>query len=156
MSVSKKVQELLETHKDIKGVFCQACETSTGVYHPVEELGALIKKHPNTLLLIDAITALGISDLKTDAWGIDVIITGSQKAFMLPPGLAMMSFSEKALKAQATSKLPRYYFDIQEALKAQAKNTTFFTPPISLIQGLSVALDMMTEETLPKIFSRHQ
>jgi len=152
----KKIEELLETHKDVRGVLCQACETSTGVFHPVEELGTLIKKYPNTLLLIDAITALGITNIQSHAWGIDVIVTGSQKALMLPPGLAFLSFSEKALKAQGTSKLPKYYFDIKEAIKAQLKNTTFFTPPVSLIQGLSISLDMMTEETLPKLFNRHK
>src|ERR1700722_19764602 len=76
----KKLEEHLETQKDIKGVFSQACETSTGVFHPVDEIGKLVKKYPNTLLLIDAITALGITDIKTDEWGVDVMVTGSQKA----------------------------------------------------------------------------
>ena len=150
------VEKLLETHKDVKGVLCQACETSTGVYHPVEELGRLVKKYSQVILLIDAITALGITEIKTDLWNLDVVITGSQKAMMLPPGLSMMSFSEKALKHNGSAKLPRYYFDVKESFKAQSKNQTFFTPPISLIQGLKVSLEMMEEETLPKIFARHK
>lgn len=151
-----QVEKLLESHKDVKGVLCQACETSTGVYHPVEELGKLVKKYSQCILLIDAITALGISEIKTDQWNLDVVITGSQKALMLPPGLSMISFSEKAMKHNAQAKLPRYYFDVKESLKAQLKNQTFFTPPISLIQGLRVSLEMMETETLPKLFGRHK
>jgi aspartate aminotransferase-like enzyme len=152
----RKIKALLEANKDVKGVFCQACETSTGVFHPIKELGALVKKYSQTLFLVDAITALGITSVPMDQWGVDVLVTGSQKAFMLPPGLAMLSFSEKALRASTSSNLPKYYFDIKEALKAQTKNTTFFTPPISLIQGLHVSLTMMEEETLPKLFNRHK
>lgn len=151
-----KLQKLLDENPDTKGVLCQACETSTGVFHPVEEMGKICKVRPQTLLLIDAITAMGITDIRTDQWGLDVVVTGSQKAFMLPPGLAMISFSEKAWKAHETARLPRYYFNAKEELKMLLKNQTHFTPPISLIQGLSVALDMMHEETLPRLFARHK
>lgn len=150
------VEKLLAADKNIKGVLCQACETSTGVYHPVEELGKLVSKYSGCILLIDAITALGITEIKTDQWNLDVVITGSQKALMLPPGLSMISFSEKAMKHNSVAKLPRYYFDAKESLKAQMKNQTFFTPAISLIQGLRVSLEMMEEETLPKLFARHK
>jgi aspartate aminotransferase-like enzyme len=151
-----KVAELLSQHKDVKGVLCQACETSTGVYHPVEALGKLVNQHPGTLLMIDAITALGITDIQTDNWNLDVVVTGSQKALMLPPGLSLLSFSPKALKAAGQSNLPKYYFDCKEALKAQEKNQTYFTPPISLIQGLRISLGMILDETLPKLFERHK
>jgi aspartate aminotransferase-like enzyme len=150
------IENLLKKNPEIKGVLCQACETSTGVAHPIKELGALIKKYPETILLIDAITALGISDIRTDEWNLDVVVTGSQKALMLPPGLSLLSFSEKAMKRHKTAKLPRYYFNIDDALKAQLKNQTYFTPPISLIMGLHTSLDMILEETLPKLFKRHQ
>ncbi len=150
------VENLLAANKDIKGVLCQACETSTGVYHPVEDLGKLVAKYSGCILLIDAITALGITEIKTDQWNLDVVITGSQKALMLPPGLSMISFSEKAMKHSLVAKLPRYYFDVKESLKAQGKNQTFFTPAISLIQGLRVSLGLMEEETLPKLFARHR
>ena len=156
----KKLEQTLKQHADssepVQGVLCQACETSTGVFHPVEEIGRIVKQQKNTLLLIDAITALGITDIKTDEWGLDVVVTGSQKALMLPPGLSMISFSEKAWRFCEGAQLPRYYFDAKEQLKAQEKNQTFFTPAISLIQGLSVALDMIEEEPLPKLFARHK
>jgi aspartate aminotransferase-like enzyme len=125
------------------------------VFHPIREM-AQITKNLETVLLVDAITALGITDIPMDSWGIDVLVTGSQKAFMLPPGLAMISFGEKALKFNKSAKLPRYYFDFEDALKAQLKNTTAFTPAISLIQGLKISMDMMQEETLPKLFGRHK
>lgn len=151
-----KIKELIKTHKP-KGLLTQACETSTGVFHPIKDLGELVKKEaPDTLLLIDAITALGITDIRTDEWGLDVVVTGSQKAFMLPPGLTMVSLSPKALKACEKSNIPKYYFNFIEELKAQKKNQTYFTPAISLIQGLSIALDMMLEEGLPNLFKRHQ
>jgi aspartate aminotransferase-like enzyme len=152
-----RLDEWLTEHKDAKGVLCQACETSTGVAHPVQEMGELLaKKYPQVLFMVDAITALGIYDIRMDAWNIDVLITGSQKAMMLPPGLAMFALSDKAWKAYETAKLPRYYFDADQARKAQEKNQTYFTPAISLIQGLSVALDMIEQETLAKLFARHR
>ena len=153
----QKMSEILALHKDAKGFLCQACETSTGVSHPVEAMGKLLASTlPNCLVIIDAITALGISDIKTDAWNLDIVVTGSQKAFMLPPGLSMVSFSDKALRASDSAKLPRYYFDIRPEILALKKNQTHFTPAISLIQGLNVALQMMQEEGLPNLFARHQ
>lgn len=151
----KKLGEILDKNKDAKGVLCQACETSTGVTHPIEEMGKVIKKNPETLFLVDAITALGISDIRTDEWGLDVVVTGSQKALMLPPGLALVSLSDKALQAVEKSKIPKYYFNFKEELKAIKKNQSHFTPAISLIQGLNVSLQMMQEETFPKLFARH-
>lgn len=152
----QKIQTLLESDKNVAGVMCQACETSTGTQHPIKELGAVVKKFPNTLLLIDAITALGITEIKTDEWGLDIVVSGSQKAFMLPPGLSMLSFSDKALEKTKLSKLPRYYFDVNEEIKMAKKNQTHFTPAISLISGLSVALDMMEEEGWGELFARHK
>jgi aspartate aminotransferase-like enzyme len=150
-----QLKDLLSKNTDVKGVFCQACETSTGVTHPIEEMGKILKSKKDTLFLVDAITAMGIYDIKTDSWGIDVVVSGSQKAFMLPPGLSMLSVSEKALDFAKKSKLPKYYFNVLEEKKCLEKNTTNFTPAISLIQGLSVALDMILEETLPGVFKRH-
>jgi len=147
---------LLEKNTDTKGVLCQACETSTGTFQPIEKIGNLIKTMPNTLFMVDAITALGITDIKTDAWGIDAIVTGSQKAFMLPPGLAMVCLSIKAWAFAEKAKLPRFYFDLREELKALKKNQTHFTPAVSLIRGLNVALEMMLTEGLDKLFARHR
>ncbi|MCC6277633.1 MAG: alanine--glyoxylate aminotransferase family protein [Oligoflexia bacterium] len=150
-----RLRELLEKHPSAKAVLCQACETSTGVSHPIKEMGQLIKSRSNTLFMVDAITAMGIYDIKTDEWGLDVVISGSQKAFMLPPGLSMMSVSQKAWEFNKVSKLPKFYFNAKEEAKAQSKNTTHFTPAISIIQGLSISLDMMLEEGLPRLFKRH-
>ncbi|MBK9294795.1 MAG: alanine--glyoxylate aminotransferase family protein [Oligoflexia bacterium] len=150
------VKKLLEKEKNVKGIFTQICETSTGVHHDVKALGELIKKHPQTLMLVDGITAIGVSNIKTDDWGLDVVISGSQKAFMLPPGLSMMSVSTKALKFAEQSTLPKYYFNVLKELEMLAKNQTHFTPAISLIQGLSVSLDMIFEEGLENVFDRHE
>lgn len=139
-----------------KAVFLQASETSTGAKHDVEGLGRLLrKKAPGTLLVADAITALGVYDVRPAEWGIDVLVSGSQKAMMLPPGLAFLWLSERAWAAAAKSRSPRYYFDLRIERKVQAKNTTAWTPAISLIAGLRVALGMMREEGLPGIFRRH-
>jgi len=139
-----------------KAVFVQASETSTGAKHDVQALGALLrKKAPDTLLAVDAITALGVYDLRPAEWGIDVLVSGSQKAMMLPPGLATLWLSERGWAAAAKSRSPRYYFDLRIERKVQAKNTTAWTPAISLIVGLKVALEMMRAEGLPDIFKRH-
>ena len=139
-----------------KAVFVQASETSTGAKHDVRALGGLLKrKAPGTLLVVDAITALGVYDLRPAEWGIDAVVGGSQKALMLPPGLATIWLSERAWAAAAKSRSPRYYFDLRIERKVQAKNTTAWTPAISLIVGLKVALGMMREEGLDAIFKRH-
>jgi aspartate aminotransferase-like enzyme len=151
-----KMKSLLDQHSDIKAFLCQACETSTGVYHPIKEMADLVSKMPGCLMMVDAITALGIVDIKTDLWHLDVVVTGSQKAFMLPPGLSMISFSAKALKAMESTHIPHFYFDAKEELKALKKNQTHFTPAISLIQGLKISLQMMQEEGLENMFSRHK
>lgn len=145
-------EKLLKTHKP-KGVFSQACETSTGVVNPLKEMAKAVDGE--SLFIVDAITALGISDIRTDEWGLDVVITGSQKALMLPPGLAMVSLNDKAKSALKLSTIPKYYFDFQKELKFQTENTTHFTPAISLIRGLSVSLDMMKEEGFSNLFKRH-
>jgi aspartate aminotransferase-like enzyme len=152
----RMIQGLYEKNLDIKGVLCQACETSTGAYHPIERIGAFVKQLPNTIFLVDAITALGIMDIKSDAWHIDGIVTGSQKGFMLPPGLSMLRLSNKAWGFVEKAKLPRFYFDLRAELNALKKNQTHFTPAISLLRGLNVALGMMLDEGLVKVFARHK
>ncbi|SDC01944.1 aspartate aminotransferase [Desulfurella multipotens] len=137
-----------------KAVYMQACETSTGVFHPIDEIGKMLKeKYPEVVFVVDGITAVGCIDIKTDEWGIDILLTGSQKAFMLPPGLAMLSISEKAKKIAAQNKNKRYYFDILGELNAQ---TGHFTPAVTLVLGLNAAVDMMLEEGLGNVFKRHE
>ncbi len=142
-------------HPQSKAVLFQASETSTGALNPVQEIVALCKKQ-GALSVCDGITAVGIFDLPMDQWGIDVLITGSQKALMLPPGLSFIALSEKAWKATETSKLPKFYFDLKKERTAQAKQQTAWTPAISLIQGGVVALGMLKERGLSKIFKDHE
>ena len=140
--------------RDTRAVLMQASETSTTVLHPVREIAALTRAS-DTLLVVDGITAVGATDVRMDAWGIDVLITGSQKAMMLPPGLAFIALSEKAWRATQAARLPRFYFDLQKERKAQAKHTTAYTPAISLIAGLHEVLTLLRREGLEGIFARH-
>ncbi|MBI5235955.1 MAG: alanine--glyoxylate aminotransferase family protein [Deltaproteobacteria bacterium] len=149
-----EVKKLLDANPNVKGVLVQASETSTTAAHPVKELAALTKDK-NCLLIVDGITAVGVFDLPMDAWGIDVLVSGSQKAFMLPPGLAFASLSAKAWKFQETAKCPRFYFDFKKERKNLKDNTTAYTPPVSLIIGLREALKMIKEEGLQNVFARH-
>ncbi|MDA8168272.1 MAG: alanine--glyoxylate aminotransferase family protein [Nitrospiraceae bacterium] len=146
-----------ELKKDpaIKAVFIQAVETSTGVYHDIEAVGEVMKKHKDVLFIVDAISALVAQDLKTDAWGVDLMVGGSQKGLMLPPGLAFLSVSEKAWKKAEGSKLPRFYFNLKKEREGLHKNQTSFTPAVSLIAGLDEALLMLEKEGLASVFARH-
>jgi aspartate aminotransferase-like enzyme len=148
------VQTMLREHPLVRAVCVQASESSTGVAHPVKEL-AQITSRTQALCVVDAVSALGAIPLPMDSWGIDVLITGSQKALMLPPGLAFGAASEKAWKANATADLPRFYFDWRREREMQRKNQTAFTPAISLLMGLAEVLRWLKEEGLPSIHSRH-
>ncbi|HEX5034056.1 MAG TPA: alanine--glyoxylate aminotransferase family protein [bacterium] len=154
-AVDPKVIEQKLKETEYRAVFMQASETSTGVGHPVKAVADLVKNYPNTALVVDAITALGVIDIPTDKWGIDVLITGSQKALMLPPGLAFASVSPKALALCEKSDLPKFYFDFKRELKSIQENTTAWTPAVSLIIGLAEVLRMMKAEGLENLFKRH-
>jgi aspartate aminotransferase-like enzyme len=123
-----------------KVVFMQASETSTAASHPVEGVAKLLAG-TETLLVVDAITGLGTQTFDVDGWGIDVLIGGSQKSLMIPPGLAYLSVSERAWKAMETSKNPRYYFDLRKERKNQAKGETAYTPAVALVAAMGAALD---------------
>ncbi len=151
-----EVKAKLEEHGDIKGIFTQASETSTGIKHPIKEISNLIKNNDNCIIIVDGITGVGVFDLKQDEWGIDVLISGSQKAFMLPPGLAFISLSDKAWKFADNSTLPRYYFDLKKERKNLKKGQTAYTPAVSLIIGLKKVLEMVKKEGLDKIFERNR
>ena len=127
---------------EIGAVYMQATETSTAVRHDVEAVAALIKETvPETLLVVDGITGLGTTHFDVDGWGIDVLIGGSQKAVMIPPGLAYLSVSEKAWAAMEKSKNPRYYFDLRKERKNAVKGESAYTPAVALVAGLGAALD---------------
>jgi aspartate aminotransferase-like enzyme len=138
--------DLAEVRKALKpehrALFVQATETSTAVRHDVEALARLIKEvSPETLLIVDGITGLGTTHFDVDSWGIDILIGGSQKAVMIPPGLAYLSVSDKAWAAMEKSKNPRYYFDLRKERKNAVKGESAYTPAVALIAGLGAALD---------------
>jgi aspartate aminotransferase-like enzyme len=130
----------LESSGPFRAVLIQATESSTGVRHHVESLGKMVSALPDCCLVVDAITGLGTTDLRPDEWGIDILIGGSQKATMIPPGLAFASVSEKAWKQIESSKLPRYYFDYAKERKSLAKGESSYTPATSLVVSLHGAL----------------
>ena len=152
-----EVKAALEAYPDARGVFLQASETSTTTEHPVREVARLTAGMENCVTVVDAITALGVIDMPMDDWGLDVVISGSQKAFMLPPGLAMIALSDKAWKLVETASCPRFYFDLATERKNQqaGKDTTAWTPAVSLILGLNEVLKMMFEEGLDNLYARH-
>jgi aspartate aminotransferase-like enzyme len=125
---------------DVKAVFMQATETSTGARHCVQSIASLTKE-TDALLVVDAITGLGTTHFDVDGWGIDVIIGGSQKAVMIPPGLAYCAVSERAWKRMETSKNPRYYFDLRKERKSASAGESAYTPAVALIAALGAALD---------------
>ncbi|HXE11762.1 MAG TPA: aminotransferase class V-fold PLP-dependent enzyme, partial [Bryobacteraceae bacterium] len=127
---------------DTKAVYVQATESSTGARHDVQGIAKLVRAQgDDTLLVVDAITGLGTTHFDVDGWGIDVIIGGSQKALMIPPGLAYAAFSERAWKRMDTTKSPRYYFDFRKERKNAAKGESAYTPATSLFAALGAALD---------------
>ncbi|MBI4665394.1 MAG: alanine--glyoxylate aminotransferase family protein [Nitrospinae bacterium] len=148
------VAEALERNPKIAAVLTQGSETSTTAAHPIKEL-AKLTEGKDTLLIVDGITSVGVVDMPMDGWGIDVLITGSQKALMLPPGLAFIALSERAWKRTKTSKLPKYYFDLNRELKNYKEHTTAYTPAVSLICGLRVVLKMLFDEGLENTYKRH-
>lgn len=152
------IREKLEadSKKEIKAVIVTHSETSTGVLNDLETINRHVKNHGEALIIVDAVTSLGAVNLPIDEWGLDVVASGSQKGYMIPPGLGFIAVSEKAWQAYETSKMPKFYFDLGPYRKSTAKNSTPFTPPINLMFGLQTALRMMREEGLENIFARHE
>ena len=148
------VRAALEKLPDAKAVLVQASETSTTAVHPVEAIAELTRKR-DTLLIVDGITAVGVFDLPMDRWGIDVLVTGSQKALMLPPGLAFVALSERAWQRADKAHLPAFYFDLKREKKNQGENTTAYTPAVSLVFGLHAVLGMLEREGHANVFARH-
>ncbi len=150
-----QIEEALKGNAQIKGVLIQATETSTGVTHDIEAIGKIVRNYDDTLFIVDAISALVAHDLRTDEWGVDIMVGGSQKGVMLPPGLAFASVSEKAWKRNATSRMPRFYFNFKKERESLAKNQTNYTSAVSLIIGLNEAIKMLQAEGLENVFKRH-
>ncbi len=154
-AVVEEVASIVEKEKPA-GLFFQASETSTGVRHPTQEITKAVKEvSPDTLIVVDGITGVGVFDIRPEEWGLDVLVSGSQKAFMLPPGLSFLWASEKAWERANDSDLPCYYFDLKKEKKQQAKNQTAYTPAIGLVLGLKESVSMILEEGLENVFNRH-
>ena len=147
------VEKQLKANPDVRGVMIQASETSTTVLHPVKEIARLTKNGP--LLLVDGVTAVGVVPMPVDEWAIDVLVTGSQKALMLPPGLGFIALSDRAWEKTKTAKLPRFYFDLNLERKNQQKGSGAFTPAVSLIFGLRASLHMIQREGIENVYARH-
>ncbi len=148
------VAQALQAHPEARAVLLQASETSTTVLHPVEEIAALTR-NTDTLLIVDGITAVGATDMPMDRWGLDIVVTGSQKALMLPPGLAFIALSPKAWSRVEKATLPRFYFDLRHEATEQRNHTTAYTPAISLLNGLHAVLQLLRQEGRDHVFARH-
>lgn len=149
------IQEFLEKEKDIKAVFLQLVETSTGTRYDVESIAKICSSTPS-LLVVDAISGLGGEPLYTDRWKVDVVVGASQKGLMVPPGLSFISLSARAWERVEEARLPRYYWDLEKARKSLEKNQTPYTPALSLLCALEESLRLIKEEGLEKVFLRHK
>ena len=152
---AETVAEALRRHPEARAVLMQHSESSTGVLHDVQGIAAATRGTP-AILIVDAVSSLGIADLRLDEWGVDLVVAGSQKGLMLPPGLSFCALSEKAWGHVTASRLPRYYFDLAAEGKSVAKNDAHFTPAVSIMLGLREVLRMLDAEGLPNVFRRHE
>ena len=148
-----QIEEAFKKDPDIKSVCVQLCETSTAVLNDIKAIGAIVAK-TDALLIVDAISGLGADRLETDNWHVDLVIAGSQKALMLPPGLAFLSVSDKAKARMATAKLPRYYYDLKYYEKSLKDSDTPWTPALTLVIGLQKSLELIEQEGLENVFKR--
>ncbi len=152
----ERIKEKLRSDPSIRAVYTQASETSTGVRYPIREIAEVVKTYDDKIIVVDAITGIGVFDIPMDAWGLDVVISGSQKALMLPPGLSFAALSDKAWKFAERSSLPKYYFNFKKELNSAKKNQSSYTPAISLYVGLKETLNMIRNEGLEGVFRRHE
>ena len=144
-----------DSAKAIKAVILTHSETSTGVINDLESIARHVKAHGTALTLADCVTSLGATNVPMDAWGLDVVASGAQKGYMLPPGLSFVGMSARAWKAYESSNLPKFYLDLGHYRKTAAKDSNPFTPAVNLYFGLEAALEMMQKEGLEAIFARH-
>jgi len=150
-----EIQKRLDQNKNIKSVLLEYSETSTGTMNDIETIAGIVSK-TDALLVVDAITSLGVVEIPCDRWKLDVVIGGSQKSLMLPPGLSFIWLSDRAWERAKKSTLPKFYFDIHEELAALKKNTTAWTPAITLINGLHIALTMMKETGWQNLYAKNR
>ncbi len=148
------IKNILENDPSIKAVLVQASETSTGVMHPVREIAEITRQRDDVILIVDGISAVGVIPLPFDEWGIDVLVGGSQKAFMLPPGLSFVAMSEKAWRFNESSDLPKFYLDFKAYRKSAEKNSTPYTPAVTLVIGLAAVLRRFMSEGMDAVYAR--
>ena len=153
---SDQILSALREHPDAKAVYLVHSETSTGTATDVEGLARIIRRNSDALICVDGITAIGAHEFRFDQWGVDVCVTGSQKGLMIPPGLAFVALSKRAIEAMEKSTLPKFYFDLRKALKAHENDDTPWTPAISLVIGVDSALQMIRAEGIENIWRRHE
>jgi len=149
------LRDALRANPDVKVVYLTHNETSTGVTNPIEKLASAIHEESRALIFVDSVSGMGALPFETDDWGIDVVVTGSQKAFGCPPGLAMISVSPRAWTAAARSRMPRFYWDFQKMREAHNEGSSPYTPAVTVFFGLDAALDLMEREGHQAIIARH-
>ncbi len=148
--------DALRNNPSVKAVYMVHSETSTGTATDIKTMAEIVRKNSDALVCVDGITAIGAHELRFDEWGIDVCVTGSQKGLMIPPGLAFVAVSARAIKAMESSTLPKFYFDLRKALKSHADNDTPWTPAVSLVIGVDAALQMIKSEGIENVWERHR
>ncbi len=150
-----RVAQELKNAPQTKAVLVTHNETSTGIMHPLKEISNAVRANSDAVFIVDGVSSMLTADAQVDNWGIDVMVSASQKAWACPPGVAMISVSERAWKAHKTATTPRYYFDWTETKNWLEKGQTPFTPAVSVYYALDLALDRILEEGLPNVFARH-
>lgn len=150
------IRDALSAHPEAKAVYLTHSETSTGTATDVRRLAGVVREHSSALVCVDGITAVGAHELRFDEWGIDVCVTGSQKGLMIPPGLAFVALSDRAVAAMASATMPSFYLDLRRALRAWEDNDTPWTPAVSLIIGADAALQMIRNEGIENVWRRHE
>jgi aspartate aminotransferase-like enzyme len=150
-----QLQSALEAHADVKAVFLVHNETSTGVTNPLRELASIVREH-GALVVVDAVSAAGAMPLEVDSWGIDFVFSGSQKAWMCPPGLLIVAAGPRAWAAHQRSEYRRFFWDMSEAKKSADQGMTPTTPPLSMIYAFRAALDMIADEGIEQVWDRHR
>ena len=144
-----------DKQKEIKAVILTHSETSTGVINDLQMISSHIRNHKKALSIIDCVTSIGACNVPTDEWELDIVASGSQKGYMIPPGLSFISMSKKAWQASEESNLPKFYLNLKSYKKSLLSNSNPYTPAVNLVFALDVSLKMMREEGLENIFDRH-
>ena len=149
------LKQFLQEHQNIKAVFATFCETSTAVINPIQEISEVVHEYSDALVIVDGVSVVGGIETKMDEWQVDVFVTGSQKAMMLPPGLAFVAVSERAWQIIENNKQGRFYLDLRKYRDNLEANSTPFTPAVSLLFGLQQVLNLFDEEGLENVYARH-